>query len=96
MNVAVDGGKGNGAADGAGGPAAGNEESTGEGFSLEIPGIGVDVKSGKDGTTWDTPLSKGSVKDGKVDVDAPGTQVDVDLNTGETRVQTPGASADAE
>ncbi|MEM6799104.1 MAG: hypothetical protein AAF589_06290, partial [Planctomycetota bacterium] len=64
------------------------------GFSLQIPGLGVDVKSDEDGTTWKTPISEGAVKDGKVGVRAPGTDVNVDMQTGETSVRAPGTSVD--
>lgn len=91
VNVTVDGG-----ADSSPDPStnanAGSSDS--DGFSLEIPGLGVDVK-GKDGS-WDVtaPGTDVRVQDGKVGVRAPGTEVDADLNTGETRVRAPGTSVD--
>lgn len=59
-------------------PAEGSTDGDDEGFSLQIPGAGVDIKG----------------KDGKWDVQAPGTKVDTDLNTGETKVEAPGTSVD--
>lgn len=89
VNVSVGGGGGEPEAGGAL-PAEGGEGSGGPVFE----GFGVKVESGPDGTTWKAPFSEGSVKDGKVDVTAPGTKVDVDMNTGETSVTAPGTSVE--
>ncbi len=90
VNVTVDGPAGQEAPVAPVPPATG--ANSGDGFSLQIPSLGVDVQ-GKEGN-WDVtaPGTDVRLKDGKVDVQAPGTNVR--YGDGKVDVQAPGTSVE--